>query len=528
MQKFTFHRDATGLFSEQQNRLIYRQEELLNFIGLPYTRENFQKQVKQKQDTFTKEKRELICEALKEAYANTPLHDAVRMNLELLKNENTYTVTTGHQIPIFTGPLFFIYKLLHVVRLSEELNAQNDDFRTVPVYWMASEDHDFDEVKWVYLFSQTIEWNTSQKGPVGRFELEGFQELKDNFESFFSGEALDEIKEILAAYDGADFASATFQLVNHLFGKYGLLILNADNSKLKKSFIPILEKELLQGIAHAAVTKTDAQLVKEGMKVQVHAREINLFYLEKGSRERIMHIEDGFFIEGKGKLNRETLLDLLNTHPECFSPNVILRPLYQEFLLPNLCYIGGVGEIAYWLQLKGVFDAFEVTYPLLSVRNSLLWIDAVNSRKIAKTELPLEELFMDTEELKKRYVLRNQSDELDLSDVEQAFAVLKDQLTAKVMKADPGLEKFVAGELVRMEKQIQSVREKMYRSIKSQHDQALLSIDQVKSKLFPNNGLQERSVNLLQLCAGGKVHERIAHLHDFIDPFEKDFIVIRE
>jgi uncharacterized protein YllA (UPF0747 family) len=300
MQKFTFHRDATGLFSEQQNRLIYRQEELLNFIGLPYSRENFQRQVKQ--NTFTKEKRELICEALQEAYVNTPLHDAVRNNLELLKNENTYTVTTGHQIPIFTGPLFFIYKLLHVVRLSEELNAQNDNFRTVPVYWMASEDHDFDEVKWVDLFSQTIEWNTPQKGPVGRFELEGFQALKDNFESFFSGEALDEIKEILASYDGADFASATFQLVNHLFGKYGLLILNADNSKLKKSFIPILEKELLQGIAHAAVTKTDAQLVKEGMKVQVHAREINLFFLEKGSRERIIHLEDGFFIEGKGPL----------------------------------------------------------------------------------------------------------------------------------------------------------------------------------------------------------------------------------
>jgi len=526
MQKFTFHRDATGLFSEQQNRLIYRQEELLNFIGLPYSRENFQKQVKQ--NTFTKEKRELICEALQEAYVNTPLHDAVRNNLELLKNENTFTVTTGHQIPIFTGPLFFIYKLLHVIRLSEELNAQNDDFQTIPVYWMASEDHDFDEVKWVELFSKTIEWNTSQQGPVGRFELVEFEALKAEFESFFSGEALEEIKEILAAYAGENFASATFQLVNHLFGKYGLLILNADNSKLKGSFIPIFEKELLQGLSHAAVKKTDEQLVKEGMKVQVHAREINLFFLENGSRERIIHLEDGFFIEGKGKLNREELLNLLNTCPECFSPNVILRPLYQEFLLPNLCYIGGVGEIAYWLQLKGVFNAFQVTYPMLSVRNSLLWIDAVNSRKIAKTELPLEELFLDTEELKKRYVLRNQSDELDMSTVEQAFSELKNQLTTKVMKADPGLEKFVAGELVRMEKQIQSVREKMYRSIKSQHDQALVSIDQVKSKLFPNNGLQERSVNLFQLCAGGKVDERIEQLHGFIDPFEKDFIVIRE
>ena len=528
MQKFTFHRESTGLFSEQQNRLMYRQEELLSFIDLPYTPTNFAKQVTRKTKTFSKEQRSVLCEVLNETYDGVLLHEKVQENLKLLREENTYTVTTGHQIPIFTGPMFFVYKLLHVIRLSEQLNAENDDFKTVPVYWMATEDHDFDEIKWVDLFNKTIEWSTNQEGPVGRFELEGFDKVKTEFAAFFSGDVLTEIEEILSFYDGTNFANATLNVVNHLFGKYGLLILNADHPKLKGCFVPVFEKEIESGFSHAAVVKTDEQLIKEGMKVQVHAREINLFYMENGLRERIIHLDDGFIIDKKGKFTKAELLDLIRKQPECFSPNVILRPVYQEFILPNLCYIGGVGEIAYWLQLKGVFDAVGVPYPMLSVRNSLLWIDGVNSRKIAKIDLSLEDLFLDTEELKKRYVLRNQSNELDMAEVESSFSDLKDKLTQKVMKADPGLEKFVASELVRMEKQIQGVRDKMFRSIKAKHDQALVSIDQVKTKLFPNNGLQERSMNLFQLCAGGKVEERLDQLHHFIDPFEKDFIVIRE
>jgi bacillithiol biosynthesis cysteine-adding enzyme BshC len=528
MQKFTFQREATGLFSEQQNRLIYKQEELLSFIDLPFSSSNFAKQAARKEKQYTLEQRELICDVLEDAYALTSVHEKVRENLSLLKQASTFTVTTGHQIPIFTGPLFFIYKLLHVIRLSEEINAQNDDFKTVPVYWMAAEDHDFEEVKWVEIFNKTMEWNSQQKGPVGRFELEGFEQLKSEFAQFFSGEALEEVSNLLSHYEGVDFASATFNLVNRLFGKYGLIILNADHPKLKSSFIPVLEKEIQSNFSFAAVVKTDEQMLKEGMKVQVHARQINLFYIEKGLRERIIHLDDGFIIDGKGKFSQDGLLELVRTQPERFSPNVILRPVYQEFVLPNLCYVGGVGEIAYWLQLKGVFDVLSLPFPMLSVRNSLMWIDGVSSKKIAKIDLHLEELFLDTEELKKRYVLRNQGDELDMSEVERTFLELKNQLTSKVMKADPGLEKFVSSELVRMEKQIQAVRDKMYRSIKARHDQALISIDQLKAKLFPNNGLQERSVNLFQLCAGGKVEERLDHLYHFIDPFEKDFIVIRE
>lgn len=526
MQKFTFHRDRTGLFSEQQNRLVYRQEELMSFLHVPFELHSFEQQIKRK--VFSKEQRELLVNVIQRQYKDRTYDPAVQRNIEKLGDQTTFTVTTGHQIPVFTGPLFFIYKVLHAIRLAEELNSKQDEHHFVPVYWMATEDHDFEEVKWVDLFGKTISWESDQTGPVGRFELNGFEAIKEEFASFFSGEALEEIRSILDIYNGSDFADATFNLVNRLFGKYGLIILNADDRQLKSSFAPILKREIESGFSHAAVERTNQLLEREGMKLQVHAREINLFYLEKGLRERIIHLEDGFFVEGKGKFTKAEMLKLIEDSPECISPNVILRPVYQEFILPNLCYIGGVGEIAYWLQLKGVFEAVNVQYPLLSVRNSVLWIDPVNSKKIAKTELLLEDLFHDAEELKRQYVLRNQDAELDMNDVERSFTELSEILTEKVISVDPGLEKFIASELVKMDKQIASVKDKIYKSVKSRHDQSLVAIDQIKSKLFPNNGLQERSTNLFQLCAGGKVEERIAQLHEIIDPFEKDFIVVRE
>ena len=528
MQRFTFHRESTGLFTEQQDRLVYRQEELMDFIHLPYSVDSFATQINIKSRQFSSEKRQLLVDHLRAQYNEISVEEAVKVNIDLLLKDNVFTVTTGHQLSVLTGPLFFIYKILHVIRLSEELNHRFEDHSFVPVYWMATEDHDFEEIRSVELFGKTLSWESDQKGPVGRFSAEGLDALKEEFSSFFSGEALNEINEILAAYHGIDLAEATLRLVNRLFGKYGLVILNADSKALKSSFIPVLKKELEEEFAFHAVHKMNALLDKEGMKVQVNAREVNLFFMEDGLRERILHLEDGIFVEGKGKFSKDEMLRLIDTQPEKFSPNVILRPLYQEWVLPNLCYIGGVGEIAYWMQLKGVFEAIEVPFPLVGVRNSLLWIDPVNSKRIEKADLHLEEIFHDTDILKREYVKKNAEEELDLSDIENAFNILKEKLLNKIVSTDPGLERMALAEITKIEKQLQGVEEKLFRSVKTKHEQALVAIDQLKSKLFPANGLQERTVSLFSLCADGKVDVKIAQLHHFIDPFEKDLIVVRE
>lgn len=528
MQKFTFHRESTDLYTEQQNRMVYRQEELLSFLYLPYRLENFEKQAQLKARSFSSEQRSVLTEVLSDSYTGRPKTEAVEKELELLKKSTTFTVTTGHQLNIFTGPLYFIYKILHTIRLAEELNSTYEEYHFTPIYWMASEDHDFEEIRTVEIFGKQIAWESDQKGPVGKFDLDGLDELKREFASFFSGEALDQVSEILNTYTGQDLADATFNLINRLFGQYGLLIVNADNSKLKTLFAPVLLKEIETSFSHDAVNKTNVQLEKEGMKTQVHAREINLFYCEKGLRERILHLEDGYFVEGKGKFTKKEMAELIEKSPELFSPNVILRPVYQEMILPNLCYIGGVGEIAYWLQLKGIFDELNLPFPLLAVRNSLIWIDSVTSKKIARTELLLEELFFETDHLKRQYVFNNEEDDIDFSVIDSLFQDLKSAILEKVSQNDPGLEKYAQSEVVKIEKQIIAIREKLFRSLKSKHDQALVSIEQIKNKLFPSNGLQERSVNLFSLCAEGKVDERISQLHHFIDPFEPNLIMIRE
>ncbi|MFN5911285.1 MAG: bacillithiol biosynthesis cysteine-adding enzyme BshC [Bacteroidota bacterium] len=528
MQRFTFHRELTGLFTEQQNRLVYRQDELMDFIHLPYNSDSFGTQIKIREQQFTRDKRKDLVDQLNKQYSGIDLEPKVSANIQSLLDGATFTVTTGHQLSIFTGPLFFIYKILHVIRLAETLKEKYGEYNFVPVYWMASEDHDFEEIRSVELFGKTLSWESEQKGPVGRYSTVGLDVIRAEFSAYFSGEALEEVKEILANYEGKDLTEATLKLVNRLFSRYGLLIINADTHELKRSFVPVMKKEIETEFSYHAVQKMNALLEKEGMKVQVHAREINLFYMENGMRERIVHLDDGFFIEEKGKLSRDALLNLIESSPECFSPNVIMRPVYQEWILPNLCYIGGVGELAYWMQLKGVFEGAEVPYPLVGVRNSLLWIDPVNSKRIEKSGIHLEEIFHDTDVLKREHVKKHADQELDLNDVEAAFNLLREKLLSKVMNTDPGLERMALAEIARIEKQLQSVEEKLFKSLKVRHEQALTAIDQLKSRLFPANGLQERSVSLFSMCAGGKIDERIAQLHDFIDPFESDLIVIRE
>lgn len=500
----------------------------MDFIHLPYRLESFRKQIDIKSKQFTPEQRALLVDVLNVQYNKIKTSDKVKVNLAKLNDGETFTVTTGHQLSLFTGPLFFIYKILHAIRLSEELNTEYPEQHFVPVYWMATEDHDLEEIKSVEIFGKTISWETMQKGPVGRMELDGFEDLKREFAGFFSGDQFLEIEELLTKYTGENLAEANFNFVNRLFSQYGLIIMNGDDPKLKRSFAPIMIQEIETEFAHNSVAKTNILLEREGLKIQVHAREINLFYMEKGIRERILDVDSGYFVESVGKFSKEQLVEKVKAEPECFSPNVVLRPLYQEWVLPNLAYIGGVGEIAYWLQLKGIFDTVKVPYPLLGVRNSLLWIDPINSKKLAKVELTIEELFLDTDHLKRSYVNQNSEDSVDISPIVNQFQTLKDHILEKVMETDPNLERMATAEVVKMEKQIEMIGEKLFKSVKSRHDIELQTIDQLKNKLFPGNGLQERSVNLFSICSGVKVEERIAQLHHFIDPFESDLIVIRE
>lgn len=528
MQKFTFHRQSTDLFTDQQNQLVYGQEDLLPFIQFTFSKEHFEKQIQLKSLNFDMQKREVLVAELKRKYAKIETSSIVIQNIESLKQSNAYTITTGHQLSIFTGPIYLIYKIVHVLRMCQELKLDYPENNFIPVFWMASEDHDLEEIQSLELFGKKMTWETDQKGAVGRMETTGIDQIKEEILAFFGNQPDNDLKELFDAYDGSTLGQANFSLINKLFANYGLVIVDGDSRALKQQFVSVMEKDLKEQFSYHAVQKTNEQIIKEGLKVQVNPREINLFYLDDQFRERIMHLDDGFFIEGKGKIKSEDLLFELYEQPENFSPNVVLRPVYQETILPNLCYVGGVGEMSYWLQLKGVFDQIDLVYPLIQPRTSILWIDPVTSKKIAKANIVLEDLFLDVNQLKKNYLAEFASEEIDFSLIDDKLQVLKEELYGRIVSSDPNLEKYGLGELVKLEKQVDAIKDKLVKTVKQRHEVALKNIEQVFDRLFPNGGMQERSVSMFTLASNGKTNDFVAHLMNFIDPFDPDFVIIKE
>jgi len=179
-------RQATNFFSEKDLLLSESQHELSDFIGIPFSKDALQKQALLKSREFSTKKRELLAKELNNKYASIKQNEICKKNIDSLTNENCFTITTGHQLSLLTGPIYFIYKILHVIKQCEELKVSYPDLQFVPVYWMASEDHDFEEIKSFMLFGKEIKWNTEQSGAVGRMTLDGLQEVKNKIADGFS------------------------------------------------------------------------------------------------------------------------------------------------------------------------------------------------------------------------------------------------------------------------------------------------------------------------------------------------------
>lgn len=528
MQTFKFDRPSTQLFSAQQNRLVYDQESLLPFIQRTFSEENLLRQINLKSEAFSPEDRDVLVNVLRRQHQRSTVSAQTLANIEKLQSENAFTITTGHQLSLFTGPLYFVVKILQVIKLVNYLNERNPDSQFVPVYWMASEDHDFEEIRSMELFGKKVRWESSQSGPVGRFALdEGFNQAISEIKAFFKEEHK-EVLELIDSYKGKNLADASRNLVQQLFGSYGLVVVDGDDVELKRRFSAIMTKELSEEFSFAAVSLTNHELKKEGLIEQIHAREINLFYIENGLRSRIIKDNQNYSIPGKGEFTREELVQILKESPESFSPNVVLRPLYQEHVLPNLAYIGGGGEISYWLQLKRVFEAARVIYPLIQVRNSVLWVDSNTTAKIQKLDMSLENLFKSADLLKREYVEFNERGSLDFDELDEQTNALAELIDKLVGAVDPGLQKYSSAEITRLHNQIDSIKSKLIKTSKSKHETAMNSIDQVKEKLFPGGGLQERTVNFFQFCADGEVQRKLEQLYSALDPFEKDLVLIRD
>lgn len=532
VQKHLLDFEKTGYFSGLIVDYLAENESLKPFYKYPFELAAFKEVI---ENTAAKDyDRENLKAVFEKQYADLDCTSKVAENIAAMADSNTFTIITGHQTNLFTGPLYFVHKILSTIVLAEQLQATYPDFRFVPVYWMGSEDHDFAEINHINLFGNKIVWEDveGKDSAMGRISTESLQG------------AFDQVAEILG---DSDRAGATLQLfrrayleqptlgkatqfiVNELFGKYGLLVIDQDDAQLRKTFVPIIEEELLKRPSKALVEATNVQLEEKGYHGQAFARDINFFYLTDELRQRIewnAEMERFEVVDTDIRFTEAEILEEVKVRPERFSPNVILRPVYQQKVLPCLAYIGGGGEVAYWLQLQGVFDHYGVNYPMLVLRNSVLWIDKGNANRMEKSGLDVVNLFRNTEKLVVEYVKENSENQLNVYTEKQKVECAFESILKKAVEIDQSLQSAVVGEMKKTINAMERLEAKLLRAEKRNFDIATGQIRTLKDNLFPSDSLQERKDNLIafHFKYGDAFIETLKENLD--SPLEKKFTVL--
>lgn len=505
---------ATGQFTNLFLDYLAQKDSLTPFYNQFPTLEAYAEQARNR--TFDPALRQTLVDVLERQYEgieNKP-------DFSELLQENAFTVTTGHQLNIFTGPLYVVYKMITAINLAKRLNEALPEFRFVPIYWMASEDHDFAEINHFNLFGKTYSWAFGERGAVGRMNpremeylLELLPEKSDLFEKAYLGHST--------------LADAVRYYMHELFGADGLICLNPDDAALKKAFSPIVRDEILNGATGDIVKQTTQQLQKLGYNPQITPRELNLFYLDDQLRERLVREGNVYSVLNTDlRFSQAEILDLLENHPEKFSPNVVLRPVYQEYILPNIAYIGGPSEVPYWLQLKGVFDYFSLPFPLLVPRNFALYINPGNAKRMEKLGVEAPELFQDEVRLRRSYIERISENALHLNDEKKCLEDCFNDILAKAIRVDKSLEGAVQAEKAKLVNALDNLEKRLKKAEERNHETVVNQLLALKQKLFPGGGPQDRTENLLSFYLNDP--QFVDKLKSAFDPLDYRMLILTE
>ena len=524
MKVYHIPKKDTYAFGYQQLLLSEEQDKLSSYLGFLNDLSQFQKQIDLKKVQYPAEIRQELAEVLEKNYKERILPKA-NAAIELLKKPTTFTVTTGHQLCLFTGPSYFVYKILHTIKLARKLKETYPTYDFIPVYWMASEDHDVEEIKSLQLFNQRIEWEEALSGAVGELSTKGLSEAINKLQSLFRDEIVDELKEVTSLKNQATYGSYVFDFVTQLFHDFELVVLDPQQEDLKKHFIPIAEKELATQFSFQAVSETNETLEKEGLHRQISPREVNLFHLMDGNRQRIVAKENGFSI-GEKLFSKDELISAFHSSPLTCSPNVVLRPVYQETILPNLAYVGGAGELNYWMQLKRVFETCQLQFPILQMRKSFQVIDEKSLNRWLDLGFSVTDLFKSKTEQVNSYTELKMKEEMSFHPALEAYKNFEKELYSIGKTGGNDIEKWIGAELTKMEKQVLQLEQKLKKTIKQKHEEKIGWIEKQKERLFPGGNLQERHVNFFHFCADGKINDRLHLFLNQLDPFDASLVLL--
>lgn len=458
------------------------------------------------------DKRKRLVQILRNQGDKLNKSSAYQAALEALSMDNALAVVTGQQVGIFTGPLYTLYKTIGTFNLSRYLKERFPEFEFVPIFWLEGDDHDLDEANHIHIFDSNLEVvridgistdpglenllpmsevkiDETFKGVVGQLEAI----LR---ESDFKQSLIKTLSEFYST--GESLTSAFSKTITHILQNIPLLTFDPTDVEAKRLFRSIFDRELFTfPRTSEEVIKSSAQL-EENYHVQVKPRVLNLFYLDDGRRRAIEPIGNAFSLRGtKRKLMREQLRTLVETNPELFSPNVVLRPICQDYILPTAAYVGGPSEIAYFAQLKGVYQLFEVEMPPIFPRPSATIVEHGVQKIMERYQLGFLDAFAEFDELVKKALRAVSAEdipgEFNKTSEEVARAVhWLDPLTTRI---DPTLKGAVDSTVSRMLYHLQHLQEKTVAAYRRKNDQVLQQAKKFQQFIYPNRDLQERIVN---------------------------------
>lgn len=479
---------------------IYKNEKTADLAQFKPDLKEIEKVINLKKDFSNRNE---LFNALNNQYKKFDLSTKAENNLNLLLENSTYTVCVAHQLCLFTGPSYFIYKILSAIKTAKILKEKYPKNNFVPIYWMGSEDHDFEEINHCYVYGKKIEWQNEEEGAVGRMSLNGIDNAIEQLEEILgNSEAeqllLSELKTFFTLKN-ITYGKAFQQWIMHLFKDFGLLVIDQDDKILKKCFTSVMHKDIEENASMQAIKNT-LEYLNTNYHVQATPRDINLFYFNGNKRERIEALNDGFqLVESKKYFTKEEILAELNSNPENFSPNVILRPLYQETVLPNVVFMGGPGEVSYWAELKEVFNFNKIVQPIILLRDMALTLPQRDLLRIEEWNINTENIFGDYNIIAKRLVKQFSDNELNLNTEKAELLKLFSTIKERVKLIDKNLENSVNAEEQKTLNSFSNLEQKIMRAEKKQHETVLNQLEKIKDKVFPNGTLQERHDNFLPL-----------------------------
>lgn len=519
--------EKSGLQNRMVRDMLSGDPFLKPFYNYAPSVESFEKAISDRSH-FKTDRTALVTALAKQHQQYYKRYPVIKANVDSLADGRTFTVTTGHQLCLAGGPMFFIYKLITVINLAAELRKRYNSYNFVPVYWMATEDHDFAEIASMDVDGCEVKWEHESGNATGRLDTGNFQPVIDVIQSRLEGHPGYErlIRSINHSYNGnKNLAEATREFVLEFFGDSGLIVIDADNPELKKSFIPVMLDELQNSRAYLLTRDSDKALEAK-YHLQINPRPVNLFYLDGVRRLRIVRHPDYYeVIDSDVRFTQAEIDKEVNLHPEKFSPNVVLRPVYQEFILPNLSYTGGPAESAYWLQLKPVFDHYGIFYPVIVPRNHALIFESKPAGKWNKLGLTEDDLFANPDELVNRYVQSLENSDVPDENVVNTIREVYHRLSVRVKETDVTLEPVVNAQLQKALNGLDRIHRKHSAALRRKHGISIERISFVMNAVKPGGVPQERVAGFVTMYAKYS-DELIDVLKQTLRPFSSDVVIV--